>query len=146
MKIEGSYSFNAPRRVVWDALMSPDVMASCIPGCQTLNPTGDGAYELDLKVGVAAVRGTYKGAVSILDVVEQESYTMVVEGRGMMGGVKGEGTIRLTESGDATEVEFEGEAQVTGMVARVGQRLLGNTSKMLINQFFDCLKSGAESR
>ena len=126
--------------------MSPDVMASCIPGCQTLNPTGDGAYELELKAGVAAVRGTYKGTVSIVDVVDQESYRMVVEGRGMMGGIKGEGSIRLTESGAATEVEFEGDARVTGMVARVGQRLLGNTSKLLINQFFDCLKSGAESR
>ena len=145
MKVEGSYSFGAGRQQVWDALMSPDVLAGCIPGCQRLDPTGDDTYEMALKVGVAAITGTYKGTVSIVDKAGQESYRMVVEGKGMAGGVRGEGTVRLRENRAGTEVTFEGEAHVTGMIARVGQRLLGNTSKLLINQFFNCLKSKTES-
>ncbi len=145
MKIEGSYSFDAARQQVWDALMSPDVLAGCIPGCESLEPAGDDAYEMALKVGVAAITGTYKGTVSIVDKNGQDSYRMFVEGKGMAGGVRGEGTVRLTDNGAGTEVTFEGEARVTGMIARVGQRLLGNTSKLLLNQFFNCLKSKMES-
>ena len=145
MKVKGSYSFEAPRQEVWDALMSPDVLAGCIPGCQRLDTAGEDSYEMVLKVGVAAITGTYKGTVSIGDKVGQESYRMIVEGKGVAGGVRGEGMVRLTEDGAGTAVTFEGEAQVTGIIARVGQRLMGNTSKLLINQFFNCLKSKTES-
>ena len=145
MKIDGSYSFEAPRQQVWDALMSPDVLAGCIPGCQRLEPAGEDAYDMVLKVGVAAITGTYKGTISIVGKVGQESYRMLVEGMGVAEGVRGEGMVRLTEDGAGTEVTFQGEARVTGIIARVGQRLMGNTSKLLINQFFDCLKSKTES-
>jgi carbon monoxide dehydrogenase subunit G len=145
LKVEGSYSFEAPRQEVWDALMSPDVLAGCIPGCQRLDAAGEDSYEMVLKVGVAAITGTYKGTVSIVDKVGQESYRMIVEGKGVAGGVRGEGMVRLTEDGAGTAVTFEGEARVTGIIARVGQRLMGNTSKLLINQFFNCLKSRTES-
>ena len=43
-----------------------------------------------------------------------------------------------------TRIELSGNAQVSGVVARVGQRLLGGASRMLMNQFFGCLKSRVE--
>ena len=76
------------------------------------------------------------------DRVELVSYTMVVEGRGAGGGVKGEGFLSFEDAGDGgTLVSVVGDARVTGIVARVGQRLMGNASKMLMNQFFECLQS-----
>ena len=146
MKVEGSYVFDAGRREVWEALMAPEVLASCIPGCQELKSTGEDTYEMVLKVGVAAISGSYSGRVTIRDKVGLDSYRMVVEGKGSSGGVKGEGTIRLAENGAGTEVTVVGDAQITGIVARVGQRLLGSTSKLLLDQFFNCLKAKTESR
>lgn len=145
MKIEGSYSFGARREQVWAALMSPSILADCIPGCESLEPAGVDTYKMALKIGIAAITGTYNGTVSIVDKVGQESYRMIVKGKGVAGSVNGEAMVRLTEKGDITEVSFEGEAHVTGMIARIGQRLIGNTSKLLINQFFNCLKSQTES-
>ena len=144
MRVEGKYEFNAGREAVWAALMSPDVLSSCIPGCRSFEATGVDAYAVELSVGVAAIRGTYTGAVTVSDKVHLESYTMVVEAKGSAGSVRGEGVLRLSDAGSGTVVDVVGDAQVTGIAARVGQRLLGSASKMLMNQLFECVKARIE--
>ena len=99
-----------------------------------------------MRVGVAAVRGNYSGSVSIADKRHLQSYRMIVQGRGSGGSVRGEGMLTFADGdGGATRVSVSGDAQVTGVVARVGQRLMGNASRMLMNQFFNCLKSKVEA-
>ena len=146
MKVEGSYSFNADRRTVWDALMAPEVLAVCIPGCQKLESAGEDTYDVIMKVRMGAVIGTYTGRVTVADQMHLESYRMLVEGRGTGGSIKGEGAIRLAERNGTTEVKLVGDAQVSGIVARVGQRLMVSASRMLMNQFFGCIKEKIESQ
>ncbi len=145
MRISGTYRFAAERKRVWEMLLSADTLATCIPGCQNLEPTGDDAYAVVMRVGVAAVRGTYSGSVTLADKDYLQSYRMIVQGRGGGGGVRGEGVLRFEDDGGGTIVSIEGDAQVTGVVARVGQRLMGNASRLLMNRFFDCLKEKVES-
>ncbi len=71
---------------------------------------------------------------------------MVVEGRGSGGAVKGDATVTFSRDGDQTQVSVVGESQVSGIIARVGQRLMSGVSRMLMNQFFDCIKSKIESQ
>lgn len=144
MKIEGRYSFNVSRQKLWDTLLDPDVLASCIPGCQEFRPTSEGRYMVSLKVGVGAVSGTYRAAVAVEDKVEPETYTMLVEGKGSGTTIRGKGTMTLHETENGSEVSFVGDAQVTGIIARVGQRLMGSASKSLVSQFFNCIKANAE--
>ena len=144
MKIDGSHTFNADRQAVWDALMDPDVLARCIPGCQRLDLVSEDTYEMELKIGVGAIRGNYTGRVGVTDKTHLESYRMAVDGRGIGGSAKGAADLRLVESNGVTDVRVEGEAEITGILARVGQRLLGSTSKMLMNQFFECIRSEIE--
>lgn len=142
MKVEGTFEFDAPRGEVWEMLLSPEVLADCIPGCRKFEEVGKDSYEVVMRVGVAAVSGTYTGKVVVSDRVELESYKMIVEGRGAGGGVKGEGLLSFEDAEHGgTRVNVVGDARVTGIVARVGQRLMGNASKMLMNQFFECLRS-----
>lgn len=142
MKVEGNFTFDAPRAKVWELLLSPEVLAACIPGCQKLDEIGPDSYEVVMRVGVAAVSGTYTGKVVVADKIDQVSYKMIVEGRGAGGGVKGEGLLSFDDADNGgTLVNVVGDARVTGIVARVGQRLMGNASKMLMNQFFECLQS-----
>jgi uncharacterized protein len=140
VKVEGSYTFDAPRERVWATLLSPESLKSCIPGCETLNPTGEDAYEAVMKVGVATIRGTYKGKVRISDKDEPNRYTLHVEGSGGPGFVRGTAQIELVDQGESTQVNVNGDGQVGGTVAGVGQRMLGGVAKMLMGQFFDCLK------
>ena len=147
MKIQGNFTFNADRAKVWDTLLSPDILAYCIPGCQSLEPDGTNAYKIAMRVGVAAVRGSYTGGVTLADLDRPHSYRMIVQGRGAGGSARGEATITLTDApGNATQIAVSGDAQVTGVIARVGQRLMGNASRMLMTQFFTCLQSKVETQ
>lgn len=82
MKVEGSYTFDAPRDRVWTVLLDPEALKACVPGLESLTPTGENAYEANLKVGVAAIRGSYKGHIQLTDLVEPSNYKMLVEGKG----------------------------------------------------------------
>ena len=144
MKVEGAFTIDAERARVWDMLMSPETLAGCIPGCESFEPVDEDTYSIAMRVGVAAVRGNYTGSVTIADKQHRESYRMVVQGRGRGGSVRGEGVLTLSDIDGGTQVSVVGDAQVTGVVARVGQRLMGNASRMLMNQFFNCLKSKIE--
>jgi carbon monoxide dehydrogenase subunit G len=141
MEISGSFTFNAPPDRVWAVLMDPAVLASCIPGCQRFEPDGDDRYNVTLTVGLAAITGTYTGTVVLTDLVPQTSYGLVVEGQGRPGFVKGTSAIALRAEGAATVVDVTASVQTGGAIARLGQRLIGGVAKMMLDRFFECLKS-----
>jgi len=140
MNISGSYTFNATPDRVWNLLMDPGVIASCIPGCDRLEPTGDDRYRASLTVALAAITGSYEGTVRITDKVPNERYRLLVEGQGKPGFVKGNAAITLRPDGAATIVEVQGAVETGGPIARLGQRLIGNVSKMMQDRFFACLQ------
>jgi uncharacterized protein len=139
MKVEGAYTFPGQPQQVWDLLLDPESLRQCIPGVETLTETSPDHWDAVMKVGVAAIKGTYKGKVAIVDKEPPNGYTLQVEGSGGPGFVKGSAKITLEPSGDATSVKVDGDGQVGGMLAGVGQRMLPGVAKMLMNQFFECL-------
>ncbi len=143
MEIARSYTFDATASKVWDLLIDPDVVAQCLPGCEKLKPLGEDRYEATLTIELAGISGTYQGTISIADKRPPSSYRLLIDGSGTPGFVKGEGVIVLTEEGDKTHVDVKGGVQVGGLVARVGQRLLGSVSKMMMDRFFNCLQQKA---
>jgi uncharacterized protein len=140
MDISGSYTFGAPPSRVWNLLMDPSAIASCIPGCESLEVVGADRYHARLTVALAAITGTYDGTVTISDKVEPASYRLTVEGQGRPGFVKGNADIVLRPDGSGTIVEVSGVVQTGGPIARVGQRLISGVSKMMQDRFFACLQ------
>jgi uncharacterized protein len=141
MTLDGTHHFSAPRDRVWAAFNDPAVLARVTPGCERLDPVGPDEFEATLAVGVSAVKGVYQGKLAILDKKASEGYTLRVEGSGRPGFVKGEGRVTLTDEDGGTRVTIRGEAQVGGVVAAVGQRLLGAVARMLMEQFFSAFEA-----
>jgi carbon monoxide dehydrogenase subunit G len=140
MDITASYTFNAAPDRVWDLLMAPDVIASCLPGCERFDADGADRYRVRLNVALAAITGAYDGLVVLSDKVPPTSYRLTGEGQGRAGWVKGSAAIALRTSGDATIVDVVASVHTGGAIARVGQRLIGSVSKMMQDQFFACLQ------
>lgn len=140
MDISGTYTFNAPPDRVWALLMDPAVISSCIPGCDRFEPDGENRYRARLTVALAAITGTYEGTVALSDLVPPTSYRLTAEGQGRPGFVKGSSAITLRGEGDSTVVDVTGTVQTGGSIARLGQRLIGGVSKMMLDRFFACLQ------
>ena len=136
MKLEGSYDIPTPRERVYAAFLDPEILRQAIPGCEKLEAIGNGEYKATMKIGVAAVKGTFEGKVRLFDQHPPESYRMAVEGSGGPGFIRGETQISLSDSGSGTKVSFTADMQVGGLIAGVGQRMIGGVSKMMADQFF----------
>jgi hypothetical protein len=145
MDVTGTYVFAAPPDVVWKLLVDPAVVGACLPGCDGLEPVGDDRYRATLTLAVAAISGRYTGTVAMLDKNPPHSYRLVVEGKGKPGFVNGEATVELVPDGNATTVRVTGRGDVGGLIARVGQRLLGSVSKMMMDRFFDSLQKSVRT-
>jgi len=136
MKIEGKHVFKAPVQKVWEHLTDPRHLEKALPGCERLDEKEPGKYDATLKIGIAAIKGTYQGKVEVADPHPPKRYRLRGEGSGSPGFVKGEALIELSEQGDRTTVNYEGEMQVGGLIAGIGQRMMGGIAKMMLGQFF----------
>jgi uncharacterized protein len=143
MKITGAYEFDAAAQKVWSTLMDPGVLSDCIPGCEGFNATGENQYQASVNVGIGPVRGRYNAKVSLRDLRPPQSYRLVIEGSGPAGFANGEATVTLTEQGGKTSVAVEGDAQIGGMAAMVGQRMVGSVAQGMLDRFFACLAQAA---
>jgi carbon monoxide dehydrogenase subunit G len=145
MDISGSYTFAAPPDRVWALLMDPQVISSCIPGCEAFEPIGEDRYKAKLNVALAAITGSYEGTIVLSEKAEPTSYRLTADGQGRPGFVKGSAAISLRPDGTSTIVDVKGTVQAGGPVARVGQRLISSVSKMMMDRFFGCLKGKLDS-
>jgi len=157
MKISGSYALPVAPERAYQILQDPAVLVQAIPGCENLETIGPGEYRMKMKVLLAALSGAFEGKVRIADQTPPSSFRMIVEGSGRIGFLKGDGLLKLSptdaktvipsearnpssaSTATATLVSYEGEAQVGGTMAAVGQRLIDGTAKMMIKKFFDKL-------
>ena len=145
MEIEGTYHVDASPDKVWSGLMSPEMLQQCIPGCRQLDAIGEGEYAMKLTVGIGAVRGNFTGTVAITDIDEPHSFRLQAEGKRPGASVAGVGTISMTPDGDGTRLDVTGEARVTGILARVGQRLVGSAARVMMDQFFNTARANLEA-
>ena len=136
MKIEGRHTFKAPRERVWEVLLDPKILAQCMPGCEDLKEIGPDQYEATVKIGIAAIKGTYKAKISIKEKQPPSHYVLSGQGSGGPGFMQGDVAIDLEEKGGETVVNYNTDAKVGGLIAGVGQRMIGGISKMMVDQFF----------
>jgi hypothetical protein len=148
IEIARTYTFGAPPDRVWQLLMDTKALASCIPGCQSLDPDPDveGRYVIRLSVKLAAVMGTYDGTVQIVDAIPMQSYALHAEGRGRPGFVKGKASIALAPNAATTTLTVAGEVEAGGAIARVGQRIIKSAARLMMDRFFRRLQAVAEGR
>jgi carbon monoxide dehydrogenase subunit G len=139
VKIAIAFLIPASRERVFAALVDPEILRRCIPGCESLTEIGPDSYEAALKIGIAGLKGSYRGKTHVHDQHPPESLTLGFEGKGGPGFVRGSAAIALTPEGDATRVTSEADVQVGGLIAAVGSRLVEAAAKKLADDFFRSL-------
>lgn len=147
MKLEGEYIFDGPREEVWEIVRDPEALASALPGTQSLEQVSENEYAGKMHVRIGPVSGVFAGKIVVSDEVPPESCTLTVDGKGAPGFASGSGHIQLIEQEDGTTLlKYEGDMQVGGRIASVGQRLIDTASRSMIGQGLDSLNNALRAR
>lgn len=147
MKLQGEYIFDGPREEVWEIVRDPEVLATALPGTQSLEQVSENEYAGKMHVRIGPVSGVFAGKIVVSDEVPPESCTLTVDGKGAPGFASGSGHIQLIEQEDGTTLlKYEGDMQVGGRIASVGQRLIDTASRSMIGQGLDSLNNALRAR
>ncbi|PIV72725.1 MAG: carbon monoxide dehydrogenase [Rhodobacteraceae bacterium CG17_big_fil_post_rev_8_21_14_2_50_65_11] len=146
MEMHSSRVIAADRATVWAALNSAEVLKECIPGCEELTGSPEDGFAATVKQKVGPVRATFKGEVTLSDVVPDQSYTISGEGKGGVAGfAKGLANVRLEDAeGGATELFYDVDAKVGGKLAQLGSRLIDGFARKMADQFFERFQTHVE--
>lgn len=145
MELTGSRIIAADRATVWAHLNDPETLKASIPGCEEMSGSPEDGFEAVVKQKVGPVKATFKGKVTLVDVVEGESYRIVGEGSGGVAGfAKGNAAVVLSDVEEGTELSYEVQAQVGGKIAQLGSRLINGFAKKMADQFFENFQTTVE--
>lgn len=147
VEIEGTYEIEAPRELVWEMVLDPEILSRVVPGCEKLERTGENEYRGKMRIKVGPVDGMYQGTLSLSDLQPLESFHLEVKGRGASGNVRGEGDVVLESMGNGgTLLRYEGQGEVSGRMATVGQRLTQSSARAITKQCLNNLDRQVEAR
>jgi len=137
MTMKGEVELSARREAVWAALNDPEILKSCIPGCESLERVGDDTLLATARVKVGPIAASFKGKVNLVDLDPPNGYRIVGEGEGGVAGfAKGTATVRLDPTETGTKLTYDVETQVGGKLAQLGARLIDGVAKKMADQFF----------
>ena len=146
MKMQDQREIKAPREVVFAAILDPEVLKDCIPGASSVEGNATDGYEAVVTQKVGPVKATFKGAVQMSEIVENEKITISGEGKGGAAGfAKGGAVVTMEELGpELTNLSYDVEAKVGGKLAQLGSRIIDGFAKKMADQFFANLQEGLE--
>jgi uncharacterized protein len=142
VKVTGSATLHAPPARVWAALTDPAVLAAAIPGCQRFEPAGQDAYRFTIAAGLASLQGVYQGQVALSEQARPSSFLLTANGAGAPGTVAVSIRFRLADAdaarddGGFTDLGYDADGEVTGLLAAAGQRLVAAVAQQLAADFF----------
>ena len=145
MELTENKIIKSQKKIVWDALMSSEVLSQCIPGCQQMTGNPQDGFEAIVVQKVGPVKATFKGKVTLSDVLSEESLKLSGEGKGGAAGfAKGEATVNLSEDNNITTLSYSVNAKVGGKLAQLGSRIIDGFAKKMADQFVENFKATVE--
>ena len=141
IRLEKEYHLEMDQEEVWSAIQNPNILAEILPNCTALEPLGNNKYTAHIDVKIGPVHSKFRSTLEMYDMQELDGYKFRVQGNGKKGSMNGQGEIKLFSNGSGTGFTFTAEGNVTGIIARVGQRLIEAAGKKLMDQGFENFKN-----
>ncbi len=145
MQLSDFRDIKANPATVWAAILNPEVLKDCVPGCESMTGSAEEGFEAVVTQKVGPVKATFKGAVTISDRVEGQSLKITGEGKGGPAGfAKGGAAVTLTPTDEGTRLSYEVEANVGGKIAQLGSRIIDGFAKKMADEFFTRFQAAVE--
>ena len=141
IRLENEYHIDLDQENVWKAINNPEILSEILPNCESLEPISEHQFIAHIKVKIGPISSKFKSTLELFDLKEPDGYKFRVQGSGKKGSMNGQGEIKLLSNGSGTGFTFIAEGKVTGLIARVGQRLIEAAGKKLMDQGFENFKN-----
>ncbi|CAN5557459.1 hypothetical protein BH23BAC1_BH23BAC1_21470 [soil metagenome] len=142
MHLKGNQIVNAAPSRVWEMLMDPNSLAKVVPGITSLEKLSENSFKTTLNIKIGPVNGSFSGNLHLEDITEKKSFTLKTIQQSKIGNANADVQIKLAPlDDDKTEVIFDGDVKLSGMLASMGQRLLGGIANTLTKDFFNNLEN-----
>ena len=141
IRLENEYHIDLDQENVWKAINNPEILSEILPNCESLEPISEHQFTAHIKVKIGPISSKFKSTLELFDLKEPDGYRVRVQGSGKKGSMNGQGEIKLLSNGSGTGFTFIAEGKVTGLIARVGQRLIEAAGKKLMDQGFENFKN-----
>jgi hypothetical protein len=138
MEMTGEQLVPASQQETWNALNDPEVLKACVPGCESIEPSGKDEYQVLMVARVGPVSAKFKGKLTLSDIRPPNSYSISFEGQGGPAGfAKGGAKVNLiAEDANQTKLAYAVQANVGGKLAQIGSRLVDAAAKKVADDFF----------
>jgi hypothetical protein len=137
MEMQGNRALAVTQQQAWEALNDPEVLKTCVPGCERMELTGENTYGVGMKVKIGPVSAKFGGSIVLSDIHPPSRYTIAFEGQGGVAGFgKGSSNVTLVPQGTGCELNYTVTASVGGKVAQLGQRLIDGAARSMAEDFF----------
>ena len=144
MHLEGEHSFSAGQGQVWELLNDPGVLARITPGLQELEAQDEDAYRARFAIKMGPINSAFSGTLRVADRHAPERFRLLIDVAGNAGSAAAEATVTAAAVAGAdpeqTRVTFTADARLTGLLVRMGQRVLSGVGRLLTRQFFQALE------
>ncbi|WP_194097724.1 CoxG family protein [Marivivens aquimaris] len=145
MELADSRVINASPEIVWAALLDPEVLKACIPGCQEMEGSVEDGFTAVVVQKIGPVKATFKGNVQLTDIVEGQSCKIVGEGKGGPAGfAKGGAVVTLAADDGGTLLTYDVDAKMGGKIAQLGSRIIDGVARKLADEFFQKFQNVVE--
>lgn len=148
MELKGERVLAADRDTAWKALNDVEILKLCVPGCESITPTGENQYDVAMTAAVGPVKSKFKGKMQVADIDAPRAYTLKFDGSGGPAGfARGEAKVELAAvSAQETKLLYVANAQVGGKLAQVGSRLIDAASGAMADKFFEAFAGQLAAR
>ena len=138
MEIRGEQRLAHPREDVWAALIDPEVLGACVPGCKSFDRVADDQYRASMQADIGPVSAGFAVEIRIADPDPPRSYRLEGSAKAAVGFGRGQADVRLEEDGQGgTKLSYVAKLQLGGKLAQVGSRLLSGITRKIAANFFE---------
>lgn len=142
MRIDETFEVAAPIDRVWPVLRDIPRVAGCIPGAQITEVVNERTYRARMSVKVGPVAVSYKATI-VVESIDDATHTATMRVAGDelkgRGGVRAVMTTAAHGHAGGTRITTSTDAQISGIVASLGGRLIEGVAKKTLGQFADNL-------
>lgn len=145
MQLSDVKTIKASPETVWAAILNPEVLKLCVPGCESMTGSVEDGFEATVKQKIGPVSASFSGVVKLSDIDPGRAVTITGEGKGGAAGfAKGGAKVRLAPVEGGTELTYEVDASVGGKIAQLGSRLIDGFAKKMADEFFTRFQDAVE--